>query len=176
MGAGVIFSILSEEQSFGEEELLGESPLEFSARIIPELEQSFKRKGFLTALITLDSPRFRHYLKKPRNLLHDRWRFQERGKSPGVLYSLDTGSGVAQEIIMDRKAAKAVLKTYAASSGLEQSIVFDMKEKRIVSNTVTYKYAQSTGVFHYLYLNEQKGVLKSVEPALPEREPAELAD
>lgn len=132
----------------------------YSARVLPNMEKGFRDRGLLTALITLESPRFRSYLKKPANLLHDRWDFVGRGDNREVIYSLGTPRGLRQELTISPRQGHASLHTSDPSSGAEQTMVFDLRNKRVVSNTVSYELGSRE--YDYIHLNRQEGVLKAL--------------
>ena len=140
-----------------------------SARIVPELEKRLAESGLLTAIVTMDSPRFKHYLKKPANLLHDRWTYLERDDSNGVLYRLGSERGIRQELTISRRTKQATLKTCDPRAGREQVLVFDLASKRVLSNRVTHECAGVTVTHNFLFLNKREGLLRRVkgEQAVP---------
>lgn len=140
-----------------------------SARIVPELEKRLSESGLLTAIVTLDSPRFKHYLKKPANLLHDRWTYMERDDASGVLYRLGSERGIRQELTISRRTKQATLVTYDPRAGREQTLVFDLKTKTVLSNRVTHDSAGVKVTHNFLFLNKREGLLRrlKVEEAAP---------
>lgn len=138
-----------------------------SARIVPELEKRLRESGLLTAIVTLDSPRFKHYLKKPANLLHDRWTYMERDDS-GVLYRLGSERGIRQELNISRRTRQAIVTTHDPRAGREQIVVFDLVSKSVISNTVKHDSAGVKVTHNFLFLNKREGLLrraKAEEPA-----------
>jgi len=131
-----------------------------SARIVPELEKRLRESGLLTAIVTLDSPRFKHYLKKPANLLHDRWTYMERDDARGVLYRLGSERGIRQELNISRRTKQATVTTYDPRAGREQSIVFDLVSKAVISNTVRHDSAGVKVTHNFLFLNKREGLLR----------------
>lgn len=131
-----------------------------SARIVPELEKRLSESGLLTAIVTLDSPRFKHYLKKPANLLHDRWTYMERDDASGVLYRLGSERGIRQELTISRRTREATLTTYDSRAGREQVLVFDLKSKTVLKNQVTHDSAGVKVTHNFLFLNKREGLLR----------------
>lgn len=131
-----------------------------SSRIVPDLEKRLNESGLLTAIVTLDSPRFKHYLKKPANLLHDRWTYMERDDAQGVLYRLGTDRGIRQELTIDRRTKHATVITYDPRAGREQTIVFDLKSKEVLSNRVIHDSAGVKVTHNFLFLNKREGLLR----------------
>ena len=131
-----------------------------SARIVPELEKRLSESGLLTAIVTLDSPRFKHYLKKPANLLHDRWTYMERDDASGVLYRLGSERGIRQELTISRRTKEATLTTYDPRAGREQVLVFDLKTKSVLRNQVTHDSAGVKVTHNFLFLNKREGLLR----------------
>jgi hypothetical protein len=72
---------------------------------VPELASSLRAQGLLTALVTLDTPRFANYIRRPANLLHDGWAYVEvEGESEvGALYRLGARNGTRQELTICRQ-------------------------------------------------------------------------
>ena len=134
-----------------------------SARIVPELEKRLRESGLLTAIVTLDSPRFKHYLKKPANLLHDRWTYMERDDASGVLYRLGSERGIRQELTISRRTKQATLKTFDPRAGREQVLVFDLVRKEVLSNRVTHESAGVKVTHNFLFLNKREGLMRRVK-------------
>jgi hypothetical protein len=131
-----------------------------SARIVPELEKRLSESGLLTAIVTLDSPRFKHYLKKPANLLHDRWTYMERDDASGVLYRLGTDRGIRQELTICRRSRQAILVTYDPRAGRKQTLVFDLKTREVLRNQLVHDSAGVTVTHNFLFLNKREGLLR----------------
>ncbi len=131
-----------------------------SARIVPELEKRLSESGLLTAIVTLDSPRFKHYLKKPANLLHDRWSYTERDDNQGVLYRLGSERGIRQELTISRRTKQATLVTYDPRAGREQVLVFDLVSRTVSTNVVTHDSAGVRVSHNFLFLNKREGLLR----------------
>lgn len=131
-----------------------------SARIVPELEKRLSESGLLTAIVTLDSPRFKHYLKKPANLLHDRWGYMERDDAQGVLYRLGNERGIRQELTISRRTKQATLITYDPRAGREQTLIFDLVSKTVLANHVTHDSAGVKVTHNFLFLNKREGLLR----------------
>lgn len=130
-----------------------------SSRILPELEVGLREAGLLTTLVTIESQRFRHYLKKPANLLHDGWSFVESADGKSVTYRLGEEQGARQELRICRTSKTAILRTYQPRAGRTQNITFDFATKSIVENCVVH---QSNGleVHHrFLFVNRREGRL-----------------
>ena len=134
-----------------------------SARTVPELEKRLSESGLLTAIVTLDSPRFKHYLKKPANLLHDRWTYMERDDANGVLYRLGSERGIRQELTISRRTKQATLKTHDPRAGREQTLVFDLVTKTVLDNQVTHDSAGVKVTHNFLFLNKREGLLRRVK-------------
>ena len=98
--------------------MLKDSPQEelpiLSTQIVPELASRLREAGLLTAIVTLESPRFKHYLKKPANLLHDRWIYLERGVDRSVLYRLGTQRSLRQDLTIKPGQGVALLQIVGA--------------------------------------------------------------
>lgn len=133
----------------------------YSWRTIPELEQSFRKQGFLTAIVTLQSPRFRNYLKKPANMLHDRWVYLERSHD-GALYRLGHERGLRQELFIQRPTKQAILTTHEPQTGRYQVIVFDMVTKSVISNRLHFEYSGASAAYDYLGSAQEQGWLEPV--------------
>lgn len=131
-----------------------------SSRIVPELEKRLSESGLLTAIVTLDSPRFKHYLKKPANLLHDRWTYMERDDANGVLYRLGSERGIRQELTISRRTRQATLTTHDPRAGRLQTLVFDLKTREVLRNQVVHDSAGVTVTHNFLFLNKREGLLR----------------
>lgn len=131
-----------------------------SARIVPELEKRLSESGLLTAILTLDSPRFKHYLKKPANLLHDRWSYLERDDVQGVLYRLGSDRGIRQDLTINSRTKQATIKTIDPRAGREQVLVFDLVSKTVLVNQVTHDSAGVRVTHNFLFLNKREGLMR----------------
>jgi hypothetical protein len=140
-----------------------DEPRELSTRIVPRLESRLRETGLLTAIVTVDSPRFRHYLKKPANLLHDRWAYSARGQDRSVLYRLGIERSLHQNLTISPLAGVAILDTCDPLTGSLQSIVVDLHEKRVLSNTVTHE-SDDTPAYNFFALNRREGSLEVIVP------------
>ena len=145
-----------------QQESVEEAPRLPSSTIVPELESRLRETGLLTAIVTLQTPRFKHYLKKPANLLHDRWVYLERGADRSVLYRLGTQRGLHQDLVIKPAEGRAVLETCDPRTGRSQAIEFDMRKREVVSNVVTYDYEEGSANYNYFFLNRRKGILEEV--------------
>ncbi|MFA5506175.1 MAG: hypothetical protein WC314_15825 [Vulcanimicrobiota bacterium] len=154
---------MTEEIVLNPELFQDDEPRTPSARLVPELEARLRESGLLTAIVTLDSPRFKHYLKKPANLLHDRWTYLERGVDRTVIYRLGTPRGLRQDLIIKPVLKQAIVETVDPRTGRSQSIVYDMKRKCIISNIVTFLFEDGVGHYNYLFLNKRIGSLEAFE-------------
>lgn len=155
--------------------MLQESPQEelpiLSTQIVPELASRLREAGLLTAIVTLESPRFKHYLKKPANLLHDRWIYLERGVDRSVLYRLGTQRSLRQDLTIKPGQGVALLETHDPRSGRSQAIEFDMRSRRVISNIVTFDYEEGPANYNYFSLHRHKGYLKEIPAEKPIEEP-----
>ncbi len=133
-----------------------------SSRIVPDLSSRLKQSGLLTAIVTLDSLRFRGYLKKPGSLLNDRWTFVEKDDSPGVLYRLGDERGVFQELAICRRSKTVTLSTVDRRAGRRQVILYSLVEKAVIRNEVVHELPSSKLVHSYLFLNREEGFLKRI--------------
>ncbi len=130
-----------------------------SSRILPELEAGLREAGLLTTLVTIESPRFRHYLKKPANLLHDGWNFVESSDGKTVTYRLGEEQGARQELRICRTSRTAVLLTHQPRAGRTQNITFDFATKSIVENCVVHESNGSEVHHQFLFVNRREGRL-----------------
>ena len=134
----------------------------FSARIVPELEAGLKDSGLLTSLVTLDSPRFAHYLKKPANLLHDGWTYVEGEEAGVAIYRLGDEGGTRQELAIRRQTRSATLSTYQPKMGRVQHLVYSLASRDVVDNSVVHDFGQHRAVHAFLFLNRREGRLDRV--------------
>lgn len=131
-----------------------------SARIVPELDKRLKESGLLTAIVTLDSPRFKAYLKKPAKLLHDRWSFAETEERQSVVYRIGSERSIRQELTICRNTKQATLLTVDPSAGREQTLVFDLREKSVLANKIVHNTAGESISHNFLFLNGREGMLR----------------
>lgn len=136
----------------------------FSTRVLPELQNRLRDSGFLTAIVTVESPRFKHYLKKPANLLHDRWVYLERGRDRSVLYRLGTERGLRQDLTIHPLEQRAVIETYDPRLERKQTIVIDLGDKSVLSNTVDFELQEAPKAYFYYALGKFGGTLEPIEP------------
>ncbi len=134
-----------------------------SPNLIPELGKSLKNAGLIGAFESLDSNRFKRYLKRPMKLLNDRWTYVERSGG-GMLYRLGSPRGLCQELQINRGSAEAVLKTYDPRHGREQAVTYDLKKDCVVSNVVTYDFAEGSAIYNLTLKGEEES-LEFIEPA-----------
>ncbi len=137
-----------------------------SSRIVPELESGLQDLGLLTSLVTLDSPRFSGYLKKPANLLHDGWTYVEGDKPGCVFYRLGDEQGARQELEISRSTREAVLTTYQPKLGRTQKMVYSLASKEIVENSVFHDFGSHEVRHSFIFLNRREGRLSRVSEAI----------
>lgn len=130
----------------------------YSARLVPELEVGLRDSGLLTSLVTLDSPRFSAYLKKPANLLHDGWTYVE-GDGEGAFYRLGQEGGARQELAVCRSTRQAVLSTYQPRLGRLQRMVYSLVSKEMLENTVEHDFGSHRAEHAFLFLTRREGRL-----------------
>ena len=134
----------------------------FSARIVPELESGLRESGLLTSLVTLDSPRFAHYLKKPANLLHDGWTYVEGDSSGSAYYRLGDQNGTRQELSICRTTRQATLNTYQPKIGRVQRLVYSLSSKDVLENSLVHDFGSHQAHHAFLFLNRREGRLARV--------------
>lgn len=137
-----------------------------SARIVPELETGLQDLGLLTSLVTLDSPRFSGYLKKPANLLHDGWTYVESDKPGSAFYRLGEEQGARQELEICRATRQAVLTTYQPKLGRTQRMIYSLGSKEIVENSVFHDFGSHAVRHSFVFLNRREGRLSRVSEAV----------
>jgi hypothetical protein len=131
----------------------------FSARIVPELESSLRDQGLLTSLVTLDTPRFAHYLKKPANLLHDGWSYVEGEGGARAFYRLGDREGTRQELTICRQTRQATLSTYQPKLGRVQRMVYSLTSKDVLENSVEHDFGSHKALHAFLFLTRREGRL-----------------
>jgi hypothetical protein len=134
----------------------------YSARLVPELVSSLRDQGLLTSLVTLDTPRFANYLRRPAKLLHDGWSYVEvEGESEvGALYRLGDSDGIRQELTICRQTYQATLTTYSPALGRAQRMVYSMTGKNVLENTVEHDCGAHKSLHAFFFLTRQEGRLR----------------
>jgi hypothetical protein len=135
----------------------------YSARIVPEIEASLRESGLLTALVTLDSPRFAGYMKKPANLLHDGWTYVEAEESEPAFYRLGDPRGIRQELRICRRTRTATLLTVQPKLGRTQRLVYSQPARDIVENSVRHDFGTHQAVHVFLFLSRREGRLARLD-------------
>lgn len=129
----------------------------FSARIVPELESCLRESGLLTSVVTMDSPRFARYLKKPANLLHDGWTYVE--SESAACYRLGEEGGTRQELMICRRTHQATLRTFQPKLGRLQTLVYSFAGRDVVENSVVHDFGDHRALHSFLFLNCREGRL-----------------
>lgn len=137
-----------------------------SARIVPELENGLRELGLLTSLVTLDSPRFAGYLKKPANLLHDGWSYVQSDLPGTVCYRLGDEEGARQELVISRATRQATLVTYQPKHGRTQKLVYSLLTQEILENSVLHDFGTHSVRHCYIFLSRREGRLSRLNEAV----------
>lgn len=88
-----------------------------------------RRAGLANALVSLDSPRVRTFLKRPGALLREGWRLApEHGSS----YEIGDGRMFGQQLWFDHRQGTVRLRTFYREHS--QEIVYDMLRQRVLSS------------------------------------------
>lgn len=136
-----------------------------SAHVLPELFDRLKQGGLLTSISTLESLRFRRYLKRPGNLLHDGWTYIEVEGESSVTYRLGDLRGLHQELVLCRQTKVARLTTRDPKASRCQVIEFSTREKGIARNEVRHELPGQNLVHNYFHLNRSEGLLRKAVSA-----------
>ena len=131
----------------------------YSSRLVPELETGLRDSGLLTSLVTLDSPRFVGYLKKPANMLHDGWTYVEGENSNSAFYRLGDENGTRQELVICRNSRQATLSTIEPKLGRTQTLIYSLIGKSVLQNSVVHDFGDHRAVHSFLFLNRREGRL-----------------
>lgn len=134
----------------------------YSARIVPELESGLRDSGLLTSLVTLDSPRFSHYLKKPANLLHDGWNYVESDGAGQAFYRLGEAQGTRQELVICRQSRTATVTTTQPKLGRVQRMVYSLAGKSVLENSVVHDFGSHQALHTFTFVSRREGRLNRV--------------
>ena len=137
----------------------------FSPNFYGKLSDTLIRAGFLSSIVTTETPRFQKYLRKPACLLHDRWTFHDDLTPGSATYRLGQRHGLFQEIQLERKAGRATLTASDPKSGMTQTIVYDTTAKKVISNRLQKPYRGRSKRYDVLIDENSEVELKFVPPA-----------
>jgi hypothetical protein len=88
---------------------------------------ALRRAGLANALVSLDSPRVRTFLRKPGALLREGWRL---APEQGASYLIGDGRMYGQQLWFDHKNGTVRLRTFYRDHS--QEILYDMVGQRVV--------------------------------------------
>ena len=134
----------------------------YSARIVPEMEAGLQESGLLTALVTLDTPRFAGYLKKPANLLHDGWTYVEGSESEPAYYLLGDARGIRQELRLCRRTRTATLLSLQPKLGRTQRVIYSLAARQVMENCLHHDFGSHQVQHAFLFVSRSEGRLARV--------------